>query len=103
MMSQEHFSLFSDLPNPPLRITYSGHVQGVGFRWTCKSIAKTHPVTGTVRNLPAGTVELVVDGAGLAVAAFLSEIQRQLAGNIADVDISPAEESSHFTDFRILR
>ena len=43
------------------RLVYHGRVQGVGFRYTARSIARRHPVSGWVRNLPAGTVELLVE------------------------------------------
>jgi acylphosphatase len=47
-----------------IRRTYivHGHVQGVGFRATAREIAERHPVTGYVKNLPDGTVELVMEG-----------------------------------------
>jgi len=44
------------------RLYYSGHVQGVGFRYTCQSLARGFDVAGYVRNLPCGRVELVVEG-----------------------------------------
>ncbi|MGD0088020.1 MAG: acylphosphatase, partial [Verrucomicrobiota bacterium] len=39
-----------------MHIFYSGHVQGVGFRYTTKTVATGFEVTGTVRNLPDGRV-----------------------------------------------
>jgi acylphosphatase len=42
------------------RIFFEGRVQGVGFRATCKHIAKGFEVTGWVRNLPDGRVEMEV-------------------------------------------
>ena len=45
-----------------MHIFYSGHVQGVGFRYTVKSVAAGFEVNGTVRNLPDGRVELVAEG-----------------------------------------
>jgi acylphosphatase len=40
------------------QVFYSGRVQGVGFRYTVKQIASGYEVTGLVRNLPDGRVEL---------------------------------------------
>ena len=45
-----------------VRILYSGHVQGVGFRYTAKTVAAGFEITGVVRNLPDGRVELVAEG-----------------------------------------
>ena len=41
---------------------FSGRVQGVGFRYTSRNIAINYDVTGFVRNLPDGRVELVAEG-----------------------------------------
>ncbi|MDR1916913.1 MAG: acylphosphatase [Synergistaceae bacterium] len=40
----------------------SGRVQGVGFRWFAKSRADELGLSGWVRNLPDGAVELVFQG-----------------------------------------
>jgi len=56
------------------RVIYSGRVQGVGFRYTCKDIARGYDVTGSVRNLADGTVELVASGVSEEVEDFLDEI-----------------------------
>jgi len=44
------------------RVLYEGYVQGVGFRWTTKHIARGYEVCGWVRNLHDGRVELQVSG-----------------------------------------
>ena len=44
-------------------VHYSGRVHGVGFRATVRHIACGFDVTGSVRNLPDGRVELVAEGA----------------------------------------
>ena len=41
-----------------LQVFYEGNVQGVGFRWTIRQIAKGFDVIGWVQNLPDGRVEL---------------------------------------------
>ncbi len=55
-------------------IHYSGRVQGVGFRYTVQRIANRYPVTGFVKNLPHGKVQLVAEGPTSQVAAFVAEV-----------------------------
>ena len=57
-----------------LQVSYEGHVQGVGFRFTVRHIAKGFDVTGWVRNLPDGRVELQVMGEEDEVRAFVRRI-----------------------------
>lgn len=63
-------------------VYYSGRVQGVGFRYTARSVAGKYPVTGYVRNLPGGDVELVAEGEADQVDAFLADLAGQMAGYI---------------------
>ena len=55
-------------------VHYSGRVQGVGFRATIRQLARGFDVTGTVRNLPDGRVELIAEGEKDEVTAFLEGI-----------------------------
>ena len=82
-------------------VYYKGHVQGVGFRYTTHSIARNHEVTGYVRNLPDGRVELVAEGNRQDIDAFLEAIRDRLANHIRDerCDIGPA--TGEFTGFEI--
>jgi acylphosphatase len=57
-----------------LQVFYEGHVQGVGFRFTVRHIAKGFDVTGWIRNLPDGRVELQVTGDEEEVRAFLDQV-----------------------------
>ena len=57
-----------------LEIFYSGHVQGVGFRYTAKSVAAGFEISGIVRNLSDGRVELVAEGAREELEAFRARI-----------------------------
>lgn len=78
---------------------YHGRVQGVGFRYTTVSIARSFPVTGYVKNLPDGTVELVAEGDENSVVRFLQEVEAYFQQNIRDVeseDLSPRGEFSQF-------
>ena len=83
---------------------YEGRVQGVGFRLNASRTATGYEVTGTVRNLPDGRVELVAEGEEEELRAFLE--------GIAESPLSPLirrrdevwEEPGHsgFKSFRIV-
>jgi acylphosphatase len=59
------------------RVIFSGRVQGVGFRYTTKDLARGFDVCGWVKNLPEGTVELQVMGEEDEVEAFIKEIAEE--------------------------
>jgi acylphosphatase len=85
------------------RILYSGAVQGVGFRWTAATALRGIPVTGYVRNLPDGRVELLLEGA----TAHNDEAARRVRAAMARHIRQEAEERSpatgEFRDFTIRR
>jgi acylphosphatase len=54
---------------------YSGRVQGVGFRYAVKTLTTSFEVTGIVRNLPDGRVELVAESAKEELEAFLQAVR----------------------------
>ena len=56
-------------------VYYSGSVQGVGFRATTAHLARSYPITGWVRNLPDGQVQLLVEGPAERVEAFLLAVR----------------------------
>ena len=59
-----------------LQVFYEGNVQGVGFRWSVRHAAKGFDVTGWVRNLADGRVELQVTGEDEEVRAFLDRVAK---------------------------
>ena len=68
-----------------LEVFYEGRVQGVGFRWSVRNVAKGFDVTGWVRNLPDGRVQMQVTGAEEEVRAFLEAImQSELRAHIRE-------------------
>jgi len=86
-----------------MRVVYSGHVQGVGFRYTVKSVATGFDVTGTIRNLPGGAVELIAEGAQAELEAFRQAIRESgLDYFIRDEDVSWVEPRGEFRGFEIV-
>ena len=87
-----------------MQVLYSGSVQGVGFRYTVKSVATGFDVTGTVRNLTSGAVELIAEGSHEELEAFRRAIRESgLDHFIRDEDISWAEPRGGFRGFEIVR
>lgn len=84
-------------------VYYSGRVQGVGFRFTVRSLAADYAVTGYVRNLPDGRVELVVEGPPDEVAGLLDEVRRTFSRYIRDAQETDVSPSGRFTGFEIRR
>jgi acylphosphatase len=83
------------------RVIYHGRVQGVGFRYTTRGIAKRFRISGFVRNLSDGTVELLTQGEPDEVCRFLAAVGESLAANISHVEESDATPDAGFTRFEI--
>lgn len=86
-----------------LRLNYAGRVQGVGFRQTTAEIARRQPVTGFVRNLADGTVELVAVGSEPALRAFLSDVRTRFERNIRGVTEDVYSGGETFDGFSVRR
>jgi acylphosphatase len=82
-------------------VYYSGHVQGVGFRYTTHSIAGNHKVSGYVRNLPDGRVELVAEGAPRDIRGFLEEVRERFGSFIRDERADTGPATGEFSRFDI--
>ena len=85
-------------------IFYSGSVQGVGFRYTTKAVATGFAVTGTVRNLPDGRVELIAEGARTELEAFRAAIRDAgLSSFIRDENVAWNDAQNDLRGFEIVR
>ena len=56
-------------------IVVDGRVQGVGFRFFCTMNARTSDLTGWVRNMDNGMVEMEVQGDEMSIEKFISNIK----------------------------
>lgn len=87
-----------------LQVLYSGSVQGVGFRYTARTVATGYEVAGTVRNLPDGRVELVAEGSHEELEAFRQGIRDSGLGHfIRDEAAHWADATGEFCGFEIVR
>ena len=84
-------------------VFYSGYVQGVGFRYNAVRCSRSFEVTGFVRNLPDGRVELVAEGEKGEVDGLLAAIRDSMSGNIANTQAETGEPTGEFRDFHIGR
>ena len=83
-------------------VHFEGRVQGVGFRYTCRELAKGFDVVGTVKNLPDGRVEMAVMGEEEEVEDFIHEIAVESAvasgvKNHVVQEIEPLEDCRGFS------
>lgn len=76
-----------------------GLVQGVGFRWFVRREARTRGLTGWVRNLPDGSVEVLARGPEASMASLEAALARGPAGARVDqVEMRPAPDLADLPD-----
>ena len=85
-----------------IKVIFSGLVQGVGFRYRTHTIAQNLPISGYVRNLTDGTVELVAEGTDEDLNLFIREITEELKTNIQNIHQEDIEISG-YEGFNIAR
>jgi acylphosphatase len=87
-----------------MEIFYSGHVQGVGFRYTAKSVATGFEISGIVRNLSDGRVVLIAEGAREELEAFRAAIRDAgLKPFIRGETVTWCAAQNEFRGFEIVR
>ena len=84
-----------------LRVHISGIVQGVGFRYTARSLAMQYAVTGFVRNLPDGRVLMLVEGAVGEIDGLLDAVKAEMTTYIRDVQETTRPATGRFPTFEI--
>ena len=82
-------------------ITFIGQVQGIGFRFTAHRIANRYRLTGFVRNLPDGNVEMFAQGDAGDIDDCIEDIKATFAGYVRQTLIVEIPPDPKYKDFRI--
>lgn len=82
-------------------VYFTGHVQGVGFRYSALQVAKEFEVTGFVSNLADGRVQLEAEGKAPEVTAFVDAVQEKMHGYIRKTERSARTRPPQFSGFVI--
>ena len=83
-------------------VIITGRVQGVGFRWFTEREAQALNVTGHVRNLRDGSVEVLAQGDASELSAFLISLKRgPRASRVDEVKAEPVELDPSLSRFEV--
>lgn len=85
-----------------LHYLFSGGVQGVGFRYHAYYMAGRLHLSGWVKNLSDGTVEMEVQGEESGIDALISSFYQSVSIHIEDMEIKRLPEKEGEVEFRIL-
>jgi len=84
-----------------VRVIFEGMVQGVGFRFTALHAARSFDVSGFVRNLPDGTVEMVAEGEKRELEEFVGAVKTKMSHYIRDAFVQWGEPTGRFQGFDV--
>ena len=82
-------------------VFFTGHVQGVGFRYAVLQVAREFDVAGCVSNLADGRVLLEAEGGAADVAAFVTAVEEKMHGYVRKLERSGARRAAQFAGFAI--
>jgi acylphosphatase len=91
-----------DAQQKRLEATVHGYVQGVGFRWRTREVARRLSLRGYVRNRPDRTVEVVAEGPERALQELLSYLRDgPSAASVARVEERWLPARGEFAGFEV--
>lgn len=82
-------------------VYFSGHVQGVGFRFATMQVAREFDVSGFVRNLADGRVQLDIEGKSADVDAFVAAVEDRMHGFLRKTERSSETRPPQYHGFSI--
>jgi acylphosphatase len=83
------------------KIIYKGRVQGVGFRWNTGKAVECFDVTGYVKNLPNGSVELLLEGCSGEVSKAENSVEERMRGYWTEKESEELPGDHHWQKFKI--
>lgn len=84
------------------KITISGIVQGVGYRWFADRLARKYELNGFVENLQVGNVYMEVEGEKSAIELLVSDLRKgPKMSHVEDVKVEWGTPHYLFINFRI--
>jgi acylphosphatase len=85
-----------------VRVLIGGRVQGVAYRFFAERSASRLDITGWVRNLPDGRVEVLAEGTEPRIATFLSRLEAGPAlARVDSFEVRREPATGEYTAFRI--
>jgi len=84
-------------------IYFFGRVQGVGFRFTSKETAAKYDVAGWVKNLPDGSVEMIVEGTSAELRNYVDDVCGSTYGRVDDKQVTKSDATGEFESMTIIR
>ncbi len=82
-------------------IIFIGRVQGVGFRFTARRAASRRQLTGYVRNMPDGSVEMLAQGRPEDVDDCIQDIKEYFTDYLRETKIQEIPPDPRYIDFKI--
>lgn len=87
-----------------VKLIVQGTVQGIFFRQFVKEYADNFGLTGFVRNLTEGEVEVIAEGEGKQIKKLIEFVKKgPKHAQIRNVKIEEKRWSGEFKEFKILR
>lgn len=84
-----------------IHVYFSGQVQGVGFRYTTRQLAQQIGLTGWVKNLPDGRVEMMAQGNDNALEDLLTGLQEHFGAGLRDQQVNEVDHAPVMSGFEI--
>jgi len=82
-------------------VIFTGQVQGVGFRFTVFNVANRYHLTGLVRNLPDGSVEMIAQGPDEDIDDCVRDIKESFTGYVGEISVEEVPLNPKYKDFKI--